>query len=160
MPPRWIGLPADAAGTPSYSYVLFERNTNDNLMFGNPHNFSTRLLHLRDMLEYFRTKSAIKRGVGSEIRFCYVPCNSHNSREVEARPLQVERRCFRKILCKQPRKMPVSCTNVEHRPAISGRQAEEIIRSSLFVFACAVFFEVSIHSSLGNLPSILPVARS
>ena len=67
MPPRWIGLRAGAAGTPSYSYVLFERNTNDNVMFGNPHNFSTRLLHLRDMLEYFGTKRAIKRGVGSEI---------------------------------------------------------------------------------------------
>jgi len=60
---------------------------------------------------------------------CCAFCSGHNSGDLAARPLRVERSCFREIFRQRPRKMLVSRPNIEHRPESSGKQAQEVIRS-------------------------------
>ena len=60
MSPRWIDFPAGVTGTTPYPYVLFEWDPNDDLMSCYPDNFIACPLYLKDVLQYLRTKDAIK----------------------------------------------------------------------------------------------------
>src|SRR4029077_1563979 len=107
MPPRRISFAAMLASQTTDSNILIERDANDNLMFGNSADFIARPLHIRDVLQYFCAKDAVKR-IGGEDEFGCVTFDRHDTVDFESGFLKIEGRDFGKVLSQEPGVMAVS----------------------------------------------------